>query len=90
MYTQFENFFLRMKGFSMKYHDMNLAGSAKNILRQPSWLRQSSSSLSQTMCTLVSRVVKPDGDEPSIWTKLVQALCVDSLKAFTMCIHTSC
>ena len=43
---------------------MNLAGSAKNVPRQPSRLRQLSSSLSQTTCTLVSRVVKPDGDEP--------------------------
>jgi len=43
---------------------MNLAGSAKNVPRQTSRLRQLSSLLSQTTCTLVSRVVKPDGDEP--------------------------
>ena len=46
---------------------MNLAGSAKNVPRQTSRLRQLSSSLSQATCTLVSRVVKPDGDEPRVW-----------------------
>ena len=44
---------------------MNLAGSAKMVPSGPIRLRQLSSLLSQTTCTLVSRVVKPDGDEPS-------------------------
>jgi hypothetical protein len=64
LYTQFEDFFLKRKVFLTKYRGMNLAGSAKMVPSPPSRLRLLSSSLSQTTCTLVSRVVKPDGDEP--------------------------
>ena len=64
LYTHFEDFFWRGKVFLTKYRGMNLVGSAKMVPRQTSRLRQLSSLLSQTTCTLVSRVVKPDGDEP--------------------------
>ena len=53
-----------------------MAGSAKMVPRQPSRLRQLSSSLSQTTCTLVSRVVKPDGDEPTTFLKVNYAFAV--------------
>jgi hypothetical protein len=65
LYTQFEDFFLKRKVFLTKYRGMNLAGSAKMVPSPPSRLRLLSSLLSQSTCTLVSRVVKPDGDEPN-------------------------
>ena len=49
-------FFLKMKGFSTKWRRMNLAGSAKMVPKHTSRLHQTSSSLSQTTCTLVTRV----------------------------------
>jgi hypothetical protein len=45
-----------------KYRGQDLAGSAKESRDRPAGFAKLSSLLSQTMCTSVSHVVKPDGD----------------------------